>query len=428
MEPIRAIVLGAGRRGTDAYAPYALKNPDELQIVGVADPSDIRREHMRRQHNIPEENCYVSWQACLQRQKFADAVFICTQDQMHFEPAMKAIEAGYDILLEKPIAPTARECFLIEQAARKAGVRILVCHVLRYANHYRKIKELVDSGLIGEIVHINHIEAVGDYHQAHSYVRGNWNNSETSSPMILAKSCHDMDLLRWIIGKKCTRLSSFGSLKYFNGAHMPQGAPSRCTDGCPHSAECPYDAVKVYCSPDTSYWFQSAATGDPNPTQEKLMEAVRTGPYGRCVFQCDNNVVDHMVVNLEFEGEVTVAFTMAAFTPAIEREMTIMGTKGYLRGSLEQEKIWVTDFLTKRTEEIDTRNGQFGHIGHGGGDEGLVRDFVRVLRGEETGDRVTEIGISCESHMIAFAAEESRIRGSVVEMETFMRGQTDVVN
>ncbi|MDE6016351.1 MAG: Gfo/Idh/MocA family oxidoreductase [Acetatifactor sp.] len=170
MEPIKVIVLGAGRRGTDAYAPYALKNPDKLQIVGVADPSDIRREHMRRLHDIPAENCFVSWQACLQRQKFADAVFICTQDQMHFEPTMKAIEAGYDILLEKPIAPTARECSLIEQAARKAGVRVLVCHVLRYANHYRKVKEIVDSGLIGEIVHINHIEAVGDYHQAHSYV------------------------------------------------------------------------------------------------------------------------------------------------------------------------------------------------------------------------------------------------------------------
>lgn len=422
MEPVKVIVLGAGRRGTDAYAPYALKYPDRLKVVGVAEPSEIRRENMRTLHNIPDENCYTSWQECLGRKKFADAVFICTQDQMHFEPTMKAIEAGYDILLEKPIAPTAKECLLIEQAAKKAGVKILVCHVLRYANHYRKVKEIVDSGLIGDIVHIVHTEEVGDFHQAHSYVRGNWNNSETSSPMILAKSCHDMDLLRWIIGKRCKSLSAFGSLKYFNEKHKPDGAPKRCTDGCKHAGQCPYDAVKVYCSPQTSYWFKTAATGDPDPTYEKLRNAVETGPYGRCVFQCDNNVVDHMVVNLEFEDEITVAFTMSGFTPTIEREMVIMGTKGYLRSSLDKETILVTDFLTKNTQKIDTTNGLYGHIGHGGGDEGIVRDFVSILNGDEPGDCVTEIGISCESHMMAFAAEEARLSGRVIDMEEFMNG------
>lgn len=422
MEPVKVIVLGAGRRGTDAYAPYALKYPDRLKIVGVAEPDEIRRENMCALHNIPDENCYTNWQECLQQEKFADAVFICTQDRMHFEPAMRAIEAGYDILLEKPIAPTARECLLIEQAAKKAGVKILVCHVLRYANHYRKVKEIVDSGLIGDIVHIVHTEEVGDFHQAHSYVRGNWNNSGTSSPMILAKSCHDMDLLRWIIGKKCKKVSSFGSLKYFNEEHKPEGAPERCTDGCKHAGQCPYDAVKVYCSPQTSYWFKTAATGDPDPTEEKLKRAVETGPYGRCVFQCDNNVVDHMVVNLEFEDEITVAFTMSGFTPEIEREMVIMGTKGYLRSSLDKETILVTDFLTKNTQQIDTTNGLYGHIGHGGGDEGIVRDFVSILNGEETGNGVTEIGISCESHMMAFAAEEARVSGRVIDMEEFMNG------
>lgn len=413
------IVIGAGQRGAFAYVPYALDNGDQLQVVGVAEPVDVKREYMRKTYGIAEENCYTTWETCLERDKFADAVLISTQDRLHFEPAMKAIEKGYDILLEKPMSPLPEECVQIRDAAQNAGVKVLVCHVLRYTSHYQKMKEIVDSGRLGDIVHIVHTENVGDYHHAHSYVRGNWNNSETSAPMILAKSCHDVDLLRWIIGKKCKKVSAFGSLKYFHEGHKPEGAPKRCIEGCPHGEVCPYNAVKSYYEDKNNRWFRTVAADCPDPTDEQVLEAIKTGPYGRCVFQCDNNVVDHMVVNMEFEDEVTAAFTMSAFSPRIARESIIMGTKGHLRSDMEKEEIIVTDFLTRTEEVISTKNDLFGHTGHGGGDEGIIRDFIDVLNGEEITDRVTGVEISCESHMIAFAAEEARLTGKVIDMDEY---------
>ena len=415
------IVIGAGQRGAFAYVPYALENGEALQVVGVAEPIDVKREYMSRTYGILKENCYTTWETCLERDKFADAVLISTQDRMHFEPAMKAIEKGYDILLEKPMSPFPEECVKIRDAAQKAGVKVLVCHVLRYTTHYRKMKEIIDSGRIGDIVHVIHTENVGDYHHAHSFVRGNWNNSETSAPMILAKSCHDVDLLRWIIGKKCVKVSSFGSLKYFHSGNKPEGAPKRCIEGCPHASQCPYDAVKSYYEDKNNKWFRGVAADCPNPTDEQVLEAIKTGPYGRCVFQCDNNVVDHMVVNMEFEDQVTAAFTMSAFSPRIARETIIMGTKGHLRSDMETDQIIVTDYLTRKPEIIDTTNALFGHTGHGGGDEGIIRDFIDILNGREITEGFTGVEISCESHMIAFAAEKARLTGTVVDMESFCK-------
>ena len=312
MDKIKIIVVGAGGRGKD-YTDIMARFPEKFQVVGVAEPIESRREYMRTKHNIPAENCFDTWEKILEKPKFADAAIISTMDRMHFAPAMEAIRKGYNLLLEKPAAPTAEECLAIESEAKKYGVRILVCHVLRYSPFYVTLKSLIDKGEIGRVMSIQHAEGVGNVHQSHSFVRGNWGNAEKSSPMLLQKSCHDMDILQWLVGKECKRVSSFGSLTYFIKENAPEGSPDYCIEGCPMAAECPYNAVKLYYDDKDNDWFRNAATGIVSPTDDEVAHALRTTQYGKCVFKCDNNVVDHQVVNLEFEDGTVVDFNMSAF-------------------------------------------------------------------------------------------------------------------
>jgi len=412
---IKAILLGAGQRG-NAYCDYAVNHPSELQIIGVAEPDSIRRRDFQTKHNIPDVDCFNTWEDVFARGKWADAVIICTQDHMHYEPVMIAIEKGYDILLEKPISPSPKECMEIARAAEVKGVKVVVCHVLRYTPFFSKIKEIIDSGEIGDVVAVVHNENVGDLHHSHSFVRGNWRNSKESSPMILAKSCHDTDIMQWLIGKGVVRLSSFGSLKYFNKDNCPKDAPPRCTDGC--MVDCSYDARKLYLNSDNE-WFRSVAAGHFNATNEEVEAALKDGPYGRCVFQCDNDVVDHQVVSMEFEDDVTAIFSMSSFTPDISRSIKIMGTKGQIKGHTSLKTIHVTSFVDRSEREIDISSKG----GHGGGDVGIMEAFCAYVRGEELNNRVSEVKISARNHMISFAAEESRLNGGkVIEMEGYGNG------
>ncbi|GHV44932.1 oxidoreductase [Clostridia bacterium] len=413
--PITTILIGAGQRGR-IYASYALDNPNEMRVVGVAEPIEGLRRETVGKYDIPAENVFSTWEDVFAREKFADAVMICTQDKMHYAPAMAAIERSYDILLEKPISPEPSECAAIAGAAEKRGVKVVVCHVLRYTPFFSALKNIIDSGEIGEVVSVVHNENVGDFHHAHSFVRGNWRSRAESSPMILAKSCHDTDIIQWLIGKKCLRLSSFGSLKYFNRANCPPDAPTRCLDGCPHTSECPYDARKLYLGDDANMWFREAAANCVNPSVAQIETALKTGPYGRCVFQCDNDVVDHQTVNMEFEDGITAVFSMCSFTPEISRTIKIMGTKGQIRGAIEMNNIEVTDFLTRKTRTISTAHTG-GHVGHGGGDGGLMKAFSAYVGGGEVGSEISTARVSAENHMISFAAEESRLNGGkVVEL------------
>ena len=207
---MKAILIGAGQRGL-GYAKFAVNNPDKLEIVGVAEPVEERRNKVKEKYKIPEENCFTTWEHVFEREKFADAVFICTQDQLHYEPTLAAAEAGYHILLEKPMSPSPEECMKMAETAEKNNVKGVVCHVLRYSDFFVSLKNIIDSGEIGEVVSVVHNENVGNTHQAHSFVRGHWRNSAESSPMILAKACHDTDIIQWLIGKKCSKVSSFGS-------------------------------------------------------------------------------------------------------------------------------------------------------------------------------------------------------------------------
>ena len=307
MDKKRIILIGAGLRGK-TYTDYMKKAEGRFEVVAVAEPVEDRRENARIKHGIPQDMCFASWEPLLAMPKFADAAVIATMDRDHCAPTMAAIEKGYDVLLEKPIAPTPGECIRIAERAEEKGVKVLVCHVLRYTPFFRLLKKLIKDGTVGDVVSIQHAENVGNIHQSHSFVRGNWRNSEESSCMILQKCCHDLDILQWLIGKSCERIQSFGSLSYFTAANKPEGAPLRCIDGCPHADSCVYNAVKLYLDDKNNGWFRCSATKRVHPTDADVERALRETDYGKCVFQCPNDVVDHQVINMEFEGGVTVTF------------------------------------------------------------------------------------------------------------------------
>ncbi|MCJ7694474.1 MAG: Gfo/Idh/MocA family oxidoreductase, partial [Anaerolineaceae bacterium] len=343
-QPIKVLLFGAGARGADAYAPYALQHPDELQFVGVAEPNLARRERFALAYNIPPERCFETWQQAIHAGKIADVVFNCTQDQMHFKSSMAALKLGYDLLLEKPMCTNLADTVTLVKTAEKLGRTLQICHVLRYTDFFNKVYEIVRSGDLGQIITVSHRENVSSWHMAHSYVRGNWRSLEESSPMILAKCCHDLDFLYWLMGEPVATLSSTGNLRHYRPEYAPEGAPLRCTDGCPEAGKCPFYAPAIYLDllpfkhslshshsklyrnigklalnhpkllltlgklipalrslTEYSGWPRSVITDNP-ASDEAVVEALLTGPYGRCVYHCDNDVVDHQVVAMTFES------------------------------------------------------------------------------------------------------------------------------
>jgi len=415
MYPVKVIVAGAGGRGT-SYAAYAQSHPEQMQVVAVAEPRDYYREQMAKVHGIRRENCFADWKQMAARPKFADAVIIATQDAMHAEPAVAFANLGYDMLLEKPMAPTAQECRRIVEAVEKNKILFAVCHVLRYTNYTQQLKKILDSGAIGDIVSIEHLEQVGYWHQAHSFVRGSWGNEKVSSFMLLAKSCHDLDWLHYLIGRSCTGIASFGSLYHFRKEHQPAGAADRCLD-CAVAASCPYSGQKIYLErvkQGQVGWPVNVLTTDT--TLQGVTEALRTGPYGRCVYACDNDVVDHQVVMIEFEGGITASFTMTAFTETGDRQTRIFGTKGQLTGN--GETIEILDFLTDKKTKHDV-NALAGNIlgGHGGGDYNLMSSFIPAVAEKDPKRILSGPSETLESHLLVFAAEESRRQQRVVRMD-----------
>lgn len=417
MEKVTLTLLGAGQRGMGAYAPYALEYPDEVEFVAVEETDEERRNKFKELHKIKEENCFTTWEELLEKPKMSDAILICTMDDMHYEPTMKALEKGYHVLLEKPMSNNPLECVEMGDYAEKNNRVFSICHVLRYTPFFSTIKEILDEGRIGDIISIQHIENVAYWHQAHSFVRGNWRNSEETSPMILQKSCHDMDIFSWLVGSKCTNISSFGSLTHFTKENAPEGAPLRCLDGCPARNECAFYAPKIYIDWKDNWQADVLRSVVSNDTShEGLLKALREGPYGRCVYHCDNNVVDHQVVNMEFENKVTVAFTMCAFTYEGGRGLKIMGTKGQIRGLSDENIIEITNFNTGTTDTIQVKASG----GHGGGDLGIMRDFIKLVKCNGEGDSLTSASISVQSHLMAFAAEEARIKKKVINLYEFV--------
>ena len=415
---IRVALIGAGNRGK-IYTDLMAQMPEKYKITAVAEPIENRREYIREKHQIPAEHCFTSWNELFAHGKLADAVIVSTQDQYHFEPAAKAIVSGYHVLLEKPASPTPEECVQLCRLAERHKVKVVVCHVLRYAPLFLTVKKVVDEGTIGNIISVNHEECVGNIHYSHSYVRGNWCNEKRSSNMLLAKSCHDLDLLQWLIGKKCKKIQSFGALSYFKKENMPEGTPQYCIEGCPVGETCPYNAVKVYLDDKENYWFRSTSTRNNNPTDEIVEQTIRTTQYGKCVYRCDNDVVDHQVVTILFEDDITVTFSMNAFNKG-GRFLHLMGTKGELHAALDDDDpISIYEFETSSTWQIPIIAGDGIPHGHGGGDLGIVESFYDYLTGQYTGSSISDIGISVDNHLMVFAAEKARHTGTVIDMDEY---------
>lgn len=408
------IIVGAGNRGT-GYADYIHAHPQAGCVVGVAEPRELPRRALAERHGLPADRIFRSWQELAAQPRLADAVVICTQDAIHAEPAIAFAKLGYDILLEKPLAPNEDDCRRIVAAVREAGVLFGVCHVLRYTPYTQLLKRLLDARLIGDLVSIQHFEPVGYWHMAHSFVRGNWRNEKASSPMLLAKSCHDLDWLSHLVGRRCRHTASFGSLVHFRPECRPTGAAHRCLE-CPVEQACPYSAKKIYLgmvAKGRSGWPLDVLT--PEPTEANVLAALRDGPYGRCVYACDNDVVDHQVVILEFDGGVSASFTMTGFNEGGHRKTRIFGTHGALYGDgITVEHV---DFLTDQRTVHDSRSSDGSIVGgHGGGDEGLMAAFLDALARRDPSRILSGAEASLESHAMVFAAERARRTHSVQEI------------
>jgi predicted dehydrogenase len=416
-KPIEAILVGAGDRGHAVFGKWALEHVDDLRFVAVAEPNLARLARFAKAHSIPPERQYTSWEPMLAEGQIADAMVCTTLDDQHVGPTLAALGAGYDVLLEKPMATTLADCVTLVQAAERAGRLLQIAHVLRYTSFFSKVYEMVASGRLGDVITTTHHENVAYWHMAHSFVRGNWRSTAEQSPMILAKCCHDLDLLVWLIGRRVTHVQSFGSLTYYRPENAPHpDVPARCTDGCPAEEACPFYAPRLYLG-DYVGWPVSVISEDTS--LEARRRALETGPYGRCVYRCDNDVVDHQTVSLQFEGGATAVLVMHGHSDEEGRATRIDGTRGSLRGRFSTlgSKLTVGDHLTDRKERVKLAVDGFGH---GGGDEGLAEAFVRTMRDPAQG-ALTTARESLESHLLAFAAEESRLTGQVVDMDDFRR-------
>ncbi len=402
---IKVVTIGAGNRG-NVYGNYALSYPDEMDVVGVAEPIPLRNERYAQKHKIDDANRFVTWEHVFQRPKFADAVLITTPDNLHYGPCMAALKAGYDVLLEKPISPSEKECRDILALAKKTGRIVAVCHVLRYAPYFEKLRDLIQQGAVGEIMSIQHLEPIEHIHMSHSYVRGNWHDRNATTPIILAKSCHDLDILRWIIGKPCKKIVAMGSVKWFRSENAPAGSTDRCMNGCAVEGTCPYSAMKIYYrNRQRTYVFdlpeEKAKQGD------YILEQLRTTNYGRCVYHMDNNQEDHYIASMEFEGGVTANFSMEAFTSYDGRRTRVMGSMGDIVGDMET--FTHTDFRTGKSTVYDNSSGD----GHGGGDWRLLRNWLQAVSQHKPELLTSTIDASIESHVMGFMAEKSRKTGKV---------------
>ncbi|GAA0929744.1 Gfo/Idh/MocA family oxidoreductase [Nonomuraea longicatena] len=406
MTPTIAIV-GAGARGL-IYARAAAAD-GRGRVVAVAEPDPARRAVLAAEHGLPDTACYAGWAELAAVPKLADAVVIATQDHMHTEPAVAFARLGYDILLEKPMAPTEPEARAITEAVERAGVIFAVGHVLRYTPYTRALKEIVSSGRLGSVSSVQHLEPVGWWHQAHSFVRGAWRESAGSGPMLLTKSCHDIDWLLHVLEDQPVSVASFGSLTHFRPENRPEGAGARCVS-CAVESGCPYSAKRLYLGclgdPKSEFWPLGPVTPDATPAG--VMSALETGPYGRCVYACDNDVVDQQVVIMEFAGGATVSFTMTAFTPLEHRKTRIFGSHGYAEG--DGRTIRVVDFTTGAEEVVDSQNGVGASLadGHGGGDAGLTRVFLEAVATRDQARLGADAEAALAGHRVVWAAERAR--------------------
>ena len=418
--PVTAIIVGAGHRAF-VYADLALRRPDLLKIVGVADPDVIRQKKAMKRYGFSEEFCFDSAEELAKKPKFADAIINGTMDEVHIKTSVPLLDAGYDMLLEKPFAVNKHELDTLVACARKNNSKVMICHVLRYTPFYYSIKEIVSSGKIGDIINIQTTENVSYHHLSTSYIRGKWANSDRChTSMLLAKCCHDIDIMMWIMSEtKPKRISSFGSIYQFKRENAPENAGERCLVDCPLVDSCNFSAKRLYIDqPDRwAFYVWDKLEGIENPTIEDKINLLKgDSPYGKCIYKCDNNVVDHQSVMVEFENGATGTHNMVGGSASSLRHIHIVGTKGEISGNFEEGVFEIKKIHPTKTGECDVKKvdlkstgdmvGAFGS--HGGGDERLAEDFVSFIRNEKPSLACTSIYDSVAGHLSVYLADKSR--------------------
>lgn len=406
----KVAIIGFGSRGR--MFGNLIQNDNSVELIAIADNAAPCREYAM-QRGIPESMCFDSADSFFAQGKICDAVFICTQDAQHIDMAMKALELGYDICLEKPAAVTFEDCVTIRDTANKLGRKVMLTHVLRYAPFYQQIKKMIDDGTLGEVVTLNQTENIAYWHFALSYVRGPWRNMADSSPTIIAKCCHDMDIINWLIPAKCTSVSSYGNLYYFNQAHAPEGSADYCVDCAPEVKEkCLYNAYNIY----PQRMSTSVVGGTARLKGKDIYHILdsKEDVIGRCVFRGDNDAIDNQVVNMVFDSGATAHLTMTAFSDRCYRYIKVHGTKGEIYGDADDGILYLTEY-GKPTQVIDV-NKLTDHAlddGHGGGDYFLYKDFIDYITVNSPSFTRTTINDSIECHLMGFKTEESRQKGGI---------------
>jgi predicted dehydrogenase len=419
MKRLKLAGIGCGGR-TFTYLSLAAQMPERYEVVAAADPNAERVEKVRKAAKNPAFKSFASDADLLAQPKLADVVIIGTQDAYHVQPCIAAMEKGYDVLLEKPIATNLKDVLRLEATARRLKRKVLVCHVLRYTPFYSKVKEIVASGALGKVISLNASEGVGAWHQAHSFVRGHWAVTEKASPMLIAKSCHDLDIISWLMDDRCVSVSSFGDLTHFTAANAPAGAPARCTDGCPAATTCQYNAT-LYATRHRG-WLHWVYDQEPGASNEQINAWLAQSPWGRCVYKCDNTAVDHQVVAMRFGGAATATFTMTAFDGG--RNLEIFGTKAVLRGGdwhkqIGGAEIVVTEHSHGNATRYNISPMVGGYDGHGGGDPGLVIALYDEMMKDDPAAMRSSIHTSVQSHLIGYAAEQARRTGETIDLAKF---------
>ena len=421
--PLSAIIVGAGHRGM-AYGSYALSHPDELQIVGVADPCERRRQRAAKAFGLKPEQCFESAAALAAQPKCADFVMNCTMDHQHIETSLPLLARGYHMLLEKPFACNEEEARQLLEAARCGDRKIAICHVLRYAPFYVEVHKRVMAGEIGDLINVQAAEHVAYHHMVVAYVRGKWNRRDyCQSTMLMAKCCHDLDLILWLKrGVRPRRVSSFASNFQFRREKAPPNAGTRCIVDCPIESECQYSARKHYLDNPKRWAFYvwTELEDVAEPSEEQRLELMRTGPFGRCVWKTDMDVVDHQSVAIDFEDGSTATLNMVGGAAEASRTLHLIGTKGEIRGNLEDGQFVIRRIAPgpgqEFTEELVDLKDCDIYDGHGGGDHRLVTDFLAYLRDDVISPSTTTLEDSMLGHLLGFRANLAQETGQIVDI------------
>ena len=421
MKQVKVIIVGNGDRA-NCYCKYAISHPEDLQVVAIVDPDKRKQKEGAEKYGVKKELCFDSVEDCMryheQHGKFADGVVNATMDELHYQTAMPFLRAGYNMLLEKPIVNNTEQLLEIQRTAEENGCLLMICHVLRYTPFYSSIKKVVSSGEIGEIMHMETSESVGVAHSSNSYIRGKWNSSaKCGSSMLLAKCCHDLDLLCWLNSDtQPVRVASFGGRNFIVPEKAPKGAGERCLVDCPHVDTCIYSAKSIYVNTDNFPWYSWDCIDkhyDDISREEKTQSLKTFNPHGECAYKTGADIVDNQVLILQFANGSTASHSMLQGAVRPCRLIRIMGTRGEIQGMIEDDKFTVRTYDFEKasyvSKEYDVHELIAKDDHHAGGDDGIIRDFVNMVRGGEVSISCTKIQDSIYGHLCVYKADESRI-------------------